>query len=496
MKKPVIKTKKKTMHGLGSSVSLSAVGVLLVIFLPWMIYKEGAGRAWIALGCYGGVLLLWQFFSYRLMRFSIQQDGVVTLPGFFSRRYREKNPVMRIIFAVIFSILLITAASALLHGMGDFAEYIFGIPAGYVEAGLLLLSFLLILLLGRGGLRLADRWIAIVTLLALVTINLAVLRFLGGEGVLKNIFHSWASGSVSEYVNIEYISGKQISVADHISMISYGFLILGNPLVLQRFQQAENGKTVHTSRRWAIMFCLIAPFCSIFAGGMLRAALYPAKIDSIKEFFRQIVVEVPTSGFVFYSACIIFIVTATLVVFDVFHSCILQVTQIMRDDFFLVITEMIQKYRAGKKKKKVDESFRKDWSLELIALFLELIVGFLAYHSRQDIYADLREMLIIVACGLAPALLLSLHCSRMNAAGTLAGFFGGAAAAVFWEFVKVFTMNGENAALKDMTGIHATLPAMAFGFLAAWLTAILTRKPDQTIVKEYEAVKYKYITGD
>ena len=52
MKKPVIKIKKKGGHGLGSAVSLSAVGLLVMLFLPWMTYSDGAGRTWIGIGCF------------------------------------------------------------------------------------------------------------------------------------------------------------------------------------------------------------------------------------------------------------------------------------------------------------------------------------------------------------------------------------------------------------------------------------------------------------
>ena len=86
MKTQKAKKGKKIGHGFGSSVSISAVGVLLMLFLPWLVYQKGAGVAWIAIGAFVGVLLIWQLLSYRLMRFSLQQEGTITLPGFFSRR--------------------------------------------------------------------------------------------------------------------------------------------------------------------------------------------------------------------------------------------------------------------------------------------------------------------------------------------------------------------------------------------------------------------------
>ena len=108
MKKRNQQEKNELRRGLGtgSSVSLSAVGLLLMFFIPWMVYQQGAG--WIAIGSFVGLLVLWSTDSYRLMRFSLQQEKHVTLPGFFSNRYQERYPILRIFFTVILSSLLIS----------------------------------------------------------------------------------------------------------------------------------------------------------------------------------------------------------------------------------------------------------------------------------------------------------------------------------------------------------------------------------------------------
>ena len=489
-----VKKGRKTGHGLGSSVSLSAVGLLIMLFLPWLVYQNGAGAVWIAIGAYIGIVLVWQLFSYRLMRFSLQQEGVVTLPGFFHQRFMEKLPIFRTFLALVLVGLLLFAATALLYGLGSYAKTIFKIDPWIVKTGILVLSFVLFLVMGRKGFRLADRWLAFVVLGALILINLSILRLLGGEGVLKNIFFSWASGSVSEYVNAEYYGGQSLTVSQHVSMLSFGLLILGSPLVLQRLQQAENGKTVQVSRRWGIIFSLLSLFCAIFAGGMLRAALYPAKINSMEDFFHQLFLEVPKSGIVFYTTCLLFLVTAALVVFEVVHSCMLQASQILHDDLLSPLTEFAK--RRLPKRPEGEKTLSKNATLKIFAIIAYLGVGVTAIIAEEGIYGVVLEAVIIVASGLAPVTLLALHCGRMNLAGTWAGFFCGCTVAAVWDLLAVFSKNGQSETLKEILGFHGIIPAMALGLLFGFVVAKITKAPKQEILEAYDQVKYRYVTSD
>ena len=489
-----VKKGRKTGHGLGSSVSLSAVGLLLMLFLPWLVYQNGAGAVWIAIGAYMGILLVWQIYSYRLMRFSLQQEGVVTLPGFFHQRFLEKRPVFRTFLALVLVGLLLFAATALLFGLGSYAKRLFEIDSRIVKGGILALSFVLFLVMGRKGFRLADRWLAFVVLGALIFINLSILRLLGGEGILKNIFFSWASGSVSEYVNAEYYAGESLTVSQHISMLSFGLLILGSPLVLQRLQQAENGRTVQVSRRWGIIFSLLSLFCAIFAGGMLRAALYPAKINSMEDFFHQLFLEVPKSGIVFYTTCLLFLVTAALVVFEVVHSCMLQASQILHDDLLYPLTEFVKS--RMQRRPEGEKSLSKNATLKIYAIIAYLGVGVTAIIVDEGIYGVVLEAVIIVACGLAPVTLLALHYGRMNLAGTWAGFLTGCAAAGVWDLLSVFPKDGQKGTLLEITGFHGIIPAMALGLLIGVIVAKLTKAPKSEVLEAYDQVKYRYVTSD
>ncbi len=470
-------------RGTGSAVSLFAVGLLLMFIMPWMVYSGGAGAAWIAIGSFAGVLLVWQMASYRLMRFSLQHKDQATIPGFFSSRFQEKRPVLRIFFSVILLPILILTAGMLLYGISDFAATLFGISRLYTTLGIFFISTGFLLLLGRGGLRLAERWIAILVLVSLILIDYSVIRVLGTRHALENIFHSWAAGSVTEYVNVGYMSGKALSVQEIISLFSIGFLILGNPLVLQRFQFADRARTIHRSRRWAIIFSLFSLFLSVLTGGLLRAALYPAKISNIRMLYKTILTEDKGRGFLFLLAGMIFVVAAGLMVLELFHSTVLSATEILHSDVF-----PLKKHR----KKMILGS---KGIVILAGIIVETLVFALALCSGDWIYRITWDAYLVLACGLAPVMYLALRSSRTTVRACLLGFSVGAVFVGVWEFSAFIPQGTEFLTLREITGISGIIPAMLMGFFFGLLGIRTSKPPTQEVVTAYEEVQFRLVSS-
>ena len=470
-------------RGTGSSVSLYAIGLLLMFLMPWMVYMQGAGAAWIAIGSFVGMLLVWQMASYRLMRFSLQQKDQVTIPGFLSRRFQESRPILKILLSCSILLLLIPAATMLMYGIADFAKALFGIPKMYTILGVFLISMGLFLLFGRSGLRLAERWIAILVLASLVLIDYAIVRVLGTRHILENIFHSWAAGSVTEYVNVGYMGGRDLSIPEILSLFSFGFLILGNPLVLQRFQLADRARTVHRSRRWAVIFSLFALFLSVLTGGLLRASLYPAKISSIRTLFATILQEDKGRGFLFYLTGVIFVAAAGLMTLELLHACIISASQIVRDNLI------------PKRHRKVEMSGSNRRALLLPVIVIEVVVASLALCSGDWIYTLCLDAYLVLACGLMPVMYMALRSSRATARGCLVAFLVGTILAGVWEFSPFIPQGNGFITLHELTGVVGILPSMMTGFLLGILGNKSAGQPPQEVVSEFEEVQYRLVSS-
>ena len=79
------------------SAEASDMSGWLLMGLPGLAYWTGiADATWTAIGLFVGTYFNWLIVSRRLRRYSVKVDAI-TLPGFFSKRFHEKNKIILII---------------------------------------------------------------------------------------------------------------------------------------------------------------------------------------------------------------------------------------------------------------------------------------------------------------------------------------------------------------------------------------------------------------
>ena len=82
-----------------------------------------------------------------------------------------------------------------------------------------------------------------------------------------------------------------------------------------------------------------------------------------------------------------------------------------------------------------------------------------------------------------PLMLFSLFWKRTTYAGAIAGMLSGGAMVFIWNFFI--------SKLGGVWGIYELLPAFLFSCIVIVVVSLLTKKPDETIEKEFEAVRTK-----
>ena len=75
----------KRMSGLplGSAAVIFLTGVICLTVLPYHIYIEGAGVAWIYAGIFVVLQIAYGALSFRLMRYARKNPGMYTIPSLF-----------------------------------------------------------------------------------------------------------------------------------------------------------------------------------------------------------------------------------------------------------------------------------------------------------------------------------------------------------------------------------------------------------------------------
>ena len=111
------------------SAEASDMSGWLLMGLPGVAYWCGLADAmWTAIGLAVGTYLNWLIVSKRLRRYSEKAGNSITLPEFFSKRFREEKPVLMIISAAFILIFFTVYAASCLVTCGKLFATLFGAP--------------------------------------------------------------------------------------------------------------------------------------------------------------------------------------------------------------------------------------------------------------------------------------------------------------------------------------------------------------------------------
>ena len=170
------------------SAEASDMSGWLLMGLPGVAYWCGlADAAWTAIGLAVGTYLNWLIVSKRLRRYSIRANNSITLPEFFSNRFREKKKVIMFIAAAFILIFFTVYASSCFVTCGKLFSTLFG--TSYQAMMIIGAVFVLLYTLLGGFLAesASDFMQAIVMIIALtVIVVLSVVQAGGFGAVIEN----------------------------------------------------------------------------------------------------------------------------------------------------------------------------------------------------------------------------------------------------------------------------------------------------------------------
>ena len=109
------------------SAEASDMSSYLLMGLPGLAYLCGVAEVgWTAIGLAIGTYLNWLIVAKRLRRYSAH-IGAITVPSFFSRRYRDEKYVLSCIAAVVILIFFIPYTASGFKAIGTLFNSLFGV---------------------------------------------------------------------------------------------------------------------------------------------------------------------------------------------------------------------------------------------------------------------------------------------------------------------------------------------------------------------------------
>ena len=463
------------------SAEASDMSGWLLMGLPGVAYWCGLADAfWTSLGLAVGTYLNWRIVSTRLRRYSIQAGNAITLPEFFSNRFREEKKVIGSLAAVFFLIFFTVYASSCFVTCGKLFSTLFGAP--YVPMMILGAVFVLAYTLLGGFLAesASDFMQAIVMIVALTLIVIVGTSHAGGLAAVvanaKSIPGFWEffgianptmENGVQQVVNGApvFAEASDYGVLKICSMMAWGLGYFGMPQVLMRFMAIRKEEELPLSRRVAMVWVAISLAVAVFIGIVGRAVFPTAHLTATAA--ENIFITLSTS---FLPPILAGFVMAGILAATISSS----------DSYLLIAASAFAKniYQGIVKKDADDDKVLKMSRLTLLCI--AIIAMFIAMDEDSVIFTIVSFAWAGFGATFGPLMVFNLFWKRMTRAGAIAGMVGGAGMVFVWKLVI--------SKLGGLFAIYELLPAFIFSAICIVVVSLLTPTPSAEIQADFDAV--------
>ncbi|MBC8538053.1 sodium/proline symporter PutP [Christensenellaceae bacterium NSJ-63] len=465
------------------SAEASDMSGWLLMGLPGVAYWCGLADAlWTAAGLAIGTYINWLIVARRLRQYSVIAGDAITIPDFFSNRFREKKKVIMMIAAIFILVFFTVYAGSCFVTCGKLFSTLFGMP---YQAMMIAGALFVIIYTFLGGFlaeSASDFMQAIVMILALSGVLIVAVSAAGGlDAVMNNIksipgffeFFGIANPqTTAEGVQIVQAGAPVFGAAGEygflkvVSTLSWGLGYFGVPQVLLRFMAIRKSSELKKSRRIATVWCVISLGVAVFLG-LVGRVIYPT--------------ELLTSS----TAENIFIVISTNLlpplIAGIAMAGILAATISSSDSYLLIAASAVSKniFQGIFKKDATDKQVM---IISRITLLVVAAIGIIiALDENSVIFTIVSFAWAGFGATFGPLLLFSLFWKRTTRAGAIAGMLSGAATVFIWNLLV--------RPLGGAFDIYELLPAFLVSCIVIVVVSLLTKEPEEEILSDFAKVK-------
>lgn len=463
------------------SAEASDMSSYLLMGVPGLAYFSGiADAGWTAFGLIVGTYLNWLFTAKRLRNYTAKVKAI-TLPEYFRNRFRDHTNLLILIGAVFIIIFFIPYTASGFSACGKLFASLFG--AEYHFA-MIMSAVIIVGYTTTGGFLAAsttDFIQSIVMTIALgIVLVYGIVNVGGVDAVIANAGNLAGFLDISATHNNVTNAGDPYGFFNKITMFCWGLGYFGMPHILLRFMAIEDPKKLAISRRVASFWVLLSLSVAVFIGvvgramtesGVLVSLLDSNDLTSTSKAETLIVVladHISKNGF-FYA----FIAGLIL-------AGILASTMSTADSQLIAASSAVSE-NIIQDVFKVDLDERGAMFTARVTLISVAVLGvFIAWDPNSSVFNIVSFAWAGFGAVFGPVTLLSLYWKRMNVAGAIAGMISGGAMVFIWKYL-----------VRPMGGawdLYELAPAFLVAMAAIVVVSLLTKAPEEEIVKEFEAV--------
>lgn len=441
----------------GLSAGASDMSGWLLMGLPGALYVAGISQAWIAIGLTIGSWCNWKFVAARLRSFTQNASDALTLPDYFSARFKDKMRITAVISAfVILIFFVVYCASGMVSGARLF-EQTFGLD---YQNALLIGAVSTILYVCIGGF-LAVSWTdavqATLMIFALVITPVIIIADVGSISEANAL----VAAKGPDMANIL----KGTTFIGLISLAGWGLGYMGQPHILVRFMAASTVRGMGGARRISIAWMIFCLLGAVMVGyyGVAFAAKHPdISVDNPEQIFIIVTQTLftPWLAGILLSA-ILAAVMSTL-------SCQLLVSSTtLTADFY---------HRLIRKSASQTE-------LVWVGRIMLLLVAAVAYIIAMDPNSGILKLVSYAWAGFGasfgPTVLISVFWKKMTLPGAVLGMISGALTVIVWEYFNFFDL-------------YSLVPGFIISCIVIFVVSLLTQKNNKDVEELYTFLEKKF----
>ncbi|MCA1032911.1 sodium/proline symporter PutP [Bacillus timonensis] len=450
------------------SAGASDMSSWLLLGLPGAVYVSGGmNQIWIAIGLAVGAYLNWQFVAKRLRSYTEIANDSITIPDYFANRFKDSSNLLRVISAFVILLFFTFYTSSGMVGGAKLFEASFDLT--YNQA-LWIGAIVIISYTFLGGF-LAVSWTdfiqGILMFLALIVVPIVAINKIGGwDETIQTV------GQVDP-ANLDALAN--MTVLGIISLLAWGLGYFGQPHIITRFMALRSKSDVPKARLIGMTWMVFALLGAIFTGfaGIAYFADSPlADGEEVFILFTQVLFDPWVSGILL--AAILAAIMSTI------DSQLLVSSSAVAEDF----------YKAILKKEATQKELV--WVGRVSVVVIALIAILLAGNPDSSVLDLVSYAWAGFGAAFGPVIILSLFWRRMNRWGALAGMVVGAATVVIWKLLSTPKLDEAGEVIKEAVipfSLYEIVPGFIFAFVAIVIVSLVTPKPSDEILEEFEQAK-------
>ena len=459
------------------SAEASDMSSWLLMGLPGVAYLSGTcDAAWTAIGLGIGTWVNWLIVSKRIRRYSHHIDAI-TIPDFFAKRYHDDKNILTCIAAIVIVVFFVPYTASGFAACGKLFQSLFNV--NYTTA-MVICAIVIVGYTTLGGFLAAsttDLIQSIVMTSALVVVLFFGTSQAGGlDAVMDNAKALPGYLSMNSLYDVTGGTESSYGIISIVSTMAWGLGYFGMPHILLRFMAVEDENKLTLSRRiatvWVFISMAIAVFIGVIGLGMSKAGAIVTLEGSDSETIIVRIADLLSQNGV-----------AAAFLAGIILAGILAATMSTADSQLLVAASSVsQNLLSDFLHIKVSE--KASVVVARVTVVIISIIGvFLARDPSSSVFGIVSFAWAGFGAAFGPVMLLALFWKRSNKYGALVGMAAGGIMVFAWKY-----------AVRPLGGawnIYELLPAFLVALAANVIVSLLTEKPDDSIIAEFEAAQSK-----